>query len=195
MTRSQIWFVLRVAAVVAVVTLFAVLVYRLVHNPGAELARAVKANRRPPAPDLRFAVIWPDMQTWPPALRSVVARGNLQLGDLRGYPVVVNFWASWCYPCSREAGLLTAAAEARRGRVVFVGVDVNDLAKDARRFLRAHRVPYVAVRSGDSATERFGLVGLPETFYVDRRGRIQDVTQGELSTSTLNRELDRASRD
>jgi cytochrome c biogenesis protein CcmG/thiol:disulfide interchange protein DsbE len=119
----------------------------------------------------------------------------LRLADLRGYPVVLNFWASWCSPCQREAGLLASAAKARRGRVVFVGVDVNDLAGDARHFLSVHHVPYVAVHSESSITTRFGLIGLPETFYLDRSGRIQDVTRGQLTGTTLRRELNRASQD
>jgi thiol-disulfide isomerase/thioredoxin len=187
--------VLRGAALVAVCGLFALLVYRLVHDPGAGLARAVEANRTPPAPNLGLAVIWPNAQTWPRALRPVAARKTLWLSDLRGYPVVVNFWASWCTPCNSEAGLLASAAQARRRQVVFVGIDVNDFTSDARRFLRAHHVPYVVVHAGSSVAQRFGLIGLPETFYVDRLGRIRDVTRGELSTSTLEGELDRTSHD
>jgi cytochrome c biogenesis protein CcmG/thiol:disulfide interchange protein DsbE len=118
----------------------------------------------------------------------------LSLRALRGYPVVLNFWASWCSPCSREAGLLAAAAKAERGRVVFLAVDVNDFTSDARRFLGSHRVPFVAVRSGSSISERFGLVGLPETFYVDRLGRIRGMTRGQVSAATLRRQIERAAR-
>ena len=137
-------------------------------------------------------MIWPRAGTWPQPLRGSAQSGTLRLADLRGYPIVLNFWASWCSPCRREAALLASAAKAQRGRVVFVGVDVNDLTGDARDFLRAHRVPYVAVHSGRSIANRFDLIGLPETFYVDRRGRIQDVTRGELSAAALQRVLRRA---
>jgi hypothetical protein len=99
------------------------------------------------------------------------------------------------FPCQREAALLASAAAARRGRVVFVGVDVNDVTSDARHFLRTHRVPYVGVHSKRSIADRFGLIGLPETFYVDRWGRIQDITRGELSAATLQRALARASQN
>jgi cytochrome c biogenesis protein CcmG/thiol:disulfide interchange protein DsbE len=139
-------------------------------------------------------VIWPQAGTWPQRLRASVDRGTLRLGDLRGYPVVLNFWASWCSPCQREAALLASAAEASRGRVVFVGVDVNDPTTDARNFLRTHHVPYVVVHSKTSITDRFGLIGLPETFYVDRRGRIQDITRGELSAALLQQALGRATQ-
>ena len=140
-------------------------------------------------------MIWPQAGTWPQPLRSSAQRGTLRLADLRGYPVVLNFWASWCSPCQREAALLASAARAQRGRVVFVGVDINDLAGDARHFLRVHRVPYVVVHSQSSITTKFGLIGLPETFYVDRSGRIQDITRGQLSSTMLRRALGRASQD
>jgi cytochrome c biogenesis protein CcmG, thiol:disulfide interchange protein DsbE len=187
---------MRFSATLLVLGLFAVLTYRLVHgSSGSRLTRAINAHRSPAAPNVRLSVIWPRASTWPKRLRASVDGGTLRLADLRGYPVVLNFWASWCSPCRREAPLLASAAEARSGQMVFIGVDVHDLTSDARRFLRAHHVPYVAVDSKNSITERFGLIGLPETFYVDRRGRIEDATRGELSAAALQHSLDRASHD
>jgi cytochrome c biogenesis protein CcmG, thiol:disulfide interchange protein DsbE len=183
---------MRLSATLLVLVLFALLTYRVVHGvSGTRLARAIDAHRSPPVPNVALPVIWPQSETWPRRLRASVERGTLRLGDLRGYPVVLNFWASWCFPCQREAGLLASAAEARRGRVVFVGVNLNDLTGDARDFLHAHHVPYVAVHSGRSIADRFGLIGLPETFYVDRRGRIRDVTRGALSAARLQQALGR----
>jgi cytochrome c biogenesis protein CcmG/thiol:disulfide interchange protein DsbE len=191
---------LRLSATLLVLALFALLSYRIVHGlsgarAAAKLTRAITSHRSPPAPNVRLSVIWPQAGTWPQPLRASAQRGTLRLADLRGYPVVLNFWASWCSPCQREAALLASAARAQRGRVVFVGVDVNDLAGDARHFLRVHRVPYVAVHSQSSITTKFGLIGLPETFYVDRSGRIQDITRGQLSSRTLRQALGRASQD
>jgi cytochrome c biogenesis protein CcmG/thiol:disulfide interchange protein DsbE len=195
-SRHLLAISLRVSATLLVLVLFAVLTYRIVHgNAGARLTRAIKAHRSPPAPNVRLSVIWSRGETWPRPLRTSLARGSLRLTDLRGYPVVLNFWASWCDPCRREAALLASAAKARRGRIVFLGVDVNDLSGDARRFLRAHDVPYVAVHSSQATADRFGLIGLPETFYLDRQGRIRDVTRGELSAAMLDRSLARASQN
>jgi cytochrome c biogenesis protein CcmG/thiol:disulfide interchange protein DsbE len=180
----------RAAALLGVVILFALLAYRIARgNPGAGLISAVRAHRAPAAPNVRLAVIWPHSETWPSSLRATAGRGSLSLASLRGYPVVLNFWASWCTPCEREAAMLASAARSERGRVVFVAVDVNDFASDARRFLGAHRVPYVAVRSSSAVAARFGVVGLPETFYVDRRGRIRAFTRGQVSAATLQRQI------
>jgi cytochrome c biogenesis protein CcmG, thiol:disulfide interchange protein DsbE len=180
----------RLAALVAVAALFAALVYRLAQpDRGAALTRAVRTHRAPAVPDLSFRLLWRDASTWPTGLRPLAARNTISIRDLRGYPVVVNFWSSWCDACKREASVLASAAKARHGEVAFLAVDVNDHAADATRFLRGHHVPYVAVRSGSAAIERFGLIGLPETFYVDRNGRIRNLTRGELSASSLERAL------
>jgi cytochrome c biogenesis protein CcmG/thiol:disulfide interchange protein DsbE len=183
-------FLSRGAALLLVLVLFSILGYHLTQgSPGARLSRAVNAHRSPAAPDVKLSVIWARAGTWPARLRTAVDHGTFRLADLHGYPVVLNFWASWCGPCRREAAVLASAAEARKGRVVFVGVDVNDLTGDARRFLRGHGVPYVAVHSGNSTVEQFGLIGLPETFYLDRRGRIDSVTRGQVSAPALDRGL------
>jgi cytochrome c biogenesis protein CcmG/thiol:disulfide interchange protein DsbE len=130
-------------------------------------------------------VIWRADVTWPKQLRAAVDRGALRLRDLHGYPVVLNFFASWCGPCRREAALLRVAARRMRARIVFLGADVHDYAPDARRFLRGYHMPYAAVRSGSSTIEAFGLIGLPDTFYLDRRGRVVGVTRGELTAAAL----------
>lgn len=192
--RSRLLALARLGALLGVSLLFAALVYRVARgNPAAGLIRAVNAHAAPTVPDARLSVLWPRSETWPRRLRPLLRRGVLSLSSLRGYPVVLNFWASWCTPCGREAALLSSAAESDRGRVVFIAVDVHDFASDARRFLAAHHVSYVAVHSGSSTAERFGLVGLPETLFVDRLGRIRGVTRGQLSARVLRQQVKLAS--
>jgi cytochrome c biogenesis protein CcmG/thiol:disulfide interchange protein DsbE len=99
--------------------------------------------------------------------------GSLQLSSLRGKVVVLNFWASWCHPCRQEAPALEAASRQFRDRAVVVGVDVRDESGAARSFLRKYGLSYPAVHDNRDVTwPKYGLTGLPETFFLDRRGRV-----------------------
>jgi cytochrome c biogenesis protein CcmG/thiol:disulfide interchange protein DsbE len=97
--------------------------------------------------------------------------GRLTDEDLRGNPVVINFWASWCIPCREEAPLLEKAWRAYRDEgVVFLGVNIKDAPSDARRFVEEFDITYPIVRDLDERLTRgFGVRGLPETFFVDHR--------------------------
>jgi cytochrome c biogenesis protein CcmG/thiol:disulfide interchange protein DsbE len=97
--------------------------------------------------------------------------GVLTDEDLRGRPVVINFWASWCIPCREEAPLLEETWRAYRDQgVVFLGVNIKDAESDARRFVREFDITYPVVRDLDQRLTRdFGVKGLPETFFVDHR--------------------------
>jgi len=110
-------------------------------------------------------------------LRRVDGRGKLSLASLRGRPVVLNFWASWCVPCKGEAKMLEQAAQQYRDRgVVFLGVDYHDVTSDARTFISHHGVTYTTVQDGSGMVgDRYGLTGVPETFFIDRRGRLVGV--------------------
>lgn len=97
--------------------------------------------------------------------------GMLTDENLRGRPVVINFWASWCIPCREEAPLLEKTWRAYRDQgVVFLGVNIKDAESDARRFVQDFDITYPIVRDLDqSLTQDFGVKGLPETFFVDHR--------------------------
>ncbi len=174
---------LQVAAIALVAALLALLVWRVVATQrGASFVSDIRAGKAPTAPGFRLDLIWPRGRDWPPRLRAALEDPELSLAELRGFPVVVNFWASWCIPCKDEAPALAAAARAHRGRVVFLGVDVQDFASDARSFLRKHRVPYASVRDGEgSAYDAYGLTGVPETYYLDARGRAVAHSPGAVS--------------
>jgi len=97
--------------------------------------------------------------------------GSLSSDELRGAPVVVNFWASWCIPCREEAPLLERAwRDYRDDGVVFLGVNIKDAKSDARRFVHEFDITYPTVRDVDQTLTRdFGVKGLPETFFIDHR--------------------------
>lgn len=178
---------MQAAALVFVGGLLGLLVYRvIVSSRGINLVAAVRDQKKPVAPDFHHKVIWPRFETWPRPLQMLSTRDELSPRDLRGHPVVLNFWASWCIPCAREAPRLNAAASAHRGQVALLGVDINDFSTDALRFLRRHQVNYVSVRARGTGTyEDYGLTGLPETYFLDARGRIVAHTVGEITPSAL----------
>ena len=107
-------------------------------------------------------------------LRKLDGPGTVSLASYRGKPVVLNFWASWCEPCKSEAAVLQRDWTSYRSRgVVFLGVDYHDLASDARRFVRAHELTFPMLRDGSGrVTGSYGISQVPETYVLNRRGRV-----------------------
>lgn len=160
-------------AVGFVLFLLVTLVVSLVRtNDGARYVTKVDQGQRPSAPRFDLPVILRKEQTWPSALRPTIGDGRLSLAELRGQFSVINFWASWCLPCKAEAPAFARAADRYSGQVAFVGIDVQDSAGAARAFLRRYKVNYVSLRDPSNGTyNAYGLTGVPETYFVDRRGR------------------------
>ena len=99
---------------------------------------------------------------------------KLALDDLRGKPVFLNFWASWCPPCRAEARDLEAAWQKIKDKdMVFLGIALQDTEKDSRAFLDEFKVTYPngTDPSGKIAVD-FGVWGIPESFFIDPQGRI-----------------------
>ena len=140
-------------AAAAVAGLLALLVWRVTHQP-----KPLKIGK--PAP-------WFNLQ-------RLDGTGKVNLKSLRGKAVVVNFWASWCGPCKTESAALERAWQKHRGDgVVVLGVDYHDVAGDARDFVRRHGITYPIVRDHDGLVgTQYDLTGVPETFFIDRRGRL-----------------------
>lgn len=103
-----------------------------------------------------------------------------RLGELRGYPVVVNVWASWCTPCQAEFPLFAAASAMYGRRVAFLGADVEDSPDSARSFLAEHLVSYPSYESSLQALQPLALVGdIPTTIFIDPSGRVVHVHIGQ----------------
>lgn len=179
-----------VALIVTVVTgLSGLLLWvTLAGEEGRKLVSDVGAGNAPRAPDFELEVIWSRADDWPPSLVRALDDGALSLEEVRGYPAVVNFWASWCVPCREEAPILASSARAHRGGVVFIGIDVQDLSRDAIAWLRELNVPFPSLRDGTNETyEAYGLTGLPETYWLDTDGRVVAHWAGALSAERLER--------
>lgn len=117
--------------------------------------------------------------------------GSLGLEELRGRPVMLNFWASWCAPCKDEAPLLRRASHAYGDRVAFVGVVVKDARSEAIAFANRNGLSYPHVRDENGTIYAdYGLTGQPETFFIDADGTIVEHVNGPLSAQALAQLLD-----
>ena len=128
----------------------------------------------------------------PPFSLATLDGGRISLEGLRGRPVIVNFWASWCLPCRAEAPLLQAASVdyAARGLVVL-GIVYEDSAENARAFMRQYGQTYPGLLDPDGRTALdYGVFGIPETYFIDRSGRIVSKQTGELDAAALERQAE-----
>lgn len=166
---------LQAAALALVASLLVLLGLRVLADDNAvALAADVAAGKAPQAPPL--------------VLRRLDGSGTLRLSALRGKVVLLNFWASWCVPCKQEARDLEAAYRRWRDRgVVVLGVDSEDYAGDGRSFARRYGLTYPLVHeSGSSVKERYGVAGYPESYFIDRGGRVVHYVIGPLNPSTID---------
>ena len=115
----------------------------------------------------------------------------MELARLRGQVVVINFWASWCTECQVEQAALDQAWQKfRDSGVVVIGVDFEDSTGAARGYVRSENVAYPVVEDAGSKTAlAYGLRGVPETFVVNRSGRIVSHVIGPVSAAALSSEI------
>jgi cytochrome c biogenesis protein CcmG/thiol:disulfide interchange protein DsbE len=147
--------------------------------------------RTPPSTVSTAAKAYPP-GTPAPALRLQGLDGRpVDLAALRGRPVVVNFWATWCEPCVREFPLLRQAAAAHRAdRLAVVGVLTNDRPAAARAFVRRQDATWpIALDPTATTAGRWGAVGLPHTYFVRPDGTLASHQLGELTQPALTRQL------
>ena len=112
-------------------------------------------------------------------------KSDLQLSALRGKVVVINFWASWCKPCEQEAESMEATWRSyeQSGQVVFVGVDYVDTEPEARGYLKKFNITYPnGPDLGTRISQMFRITGVPETYFVDREGKLAFAQIGPFTT-------------
>lgn len=118
---------------------------------------------------------------------------QISIEALRGRVVIVNFWASWCYPaCYEEAPALARAWEKYKDRgVVMIGIDIQDKDEAARKFLAQfkHTFPNAPDPLGRVSVD-YGVYGVPETFFVDRAGRVRWKHVGAITDDLLSQRVE-----
>lgn len=140
---------------------------------------ALAAGSRPPAPDITLPVL-----VTGPGLPPVGQQASL--ADLKGKVVLLNLWASWCGPCKDEAPVLERIWNQYRDKgVVVLGIDIQDLTSDALAFVEEYGLTYPSLRDGsDDSKTALEATGVPETYLVDRQGRIALHLAGPVSSTT-----------
>ncbi len=166
--------------------LLAVLAYALLRpdgsSTGASLDAKIQRGQIVPAAD-------PER-----VMRPLTGQTPKRLADYRGQIVILNFWASWCRPCEAEAPLLERAHRRlqRTGMGTVLGVTYNDTPNDSREFVSKYRLSYPSLLDpGADFAQQYGVRALPETFFIDREGRIRAIARGELTADFLDRSLKR----
>ena len=180
MTAQRVKLVGQGVAIGIVVLLFLLLARALATGEGGDVAAAAARGERPEAPDF--------------ALERLDRKGDLALRSLRGKVVVLNFWASWCIPCKEEAPYLEQLWRENRGRgLVVLGVDAKDFRGDARRFARRFELTFPLVYDGPGdILPDYGVTGFPETFVLDRAGRVVEAYTGAVNAAEDRARLEAA---
>jgi cytochrome c biogenesis protein CcmG/thiol:disulfide interchange protein DsbE len=118
---------------------------------------------------------------------------KIALTDFAGRPVVINFWATWCEPCKEEMPLLETTwkkLQAEGKDVVFLGIDFQESSSDVMLFLLPYGITYpVLLDSNGSAANKYRIVSLPDTFFINRQGKIVSKVLQQLTDQALTKGL------
>jgi cytochrome c biogenesis protein CcmG/thiol:disulfide interchange protein DsbE len=173
-------FILPGLIAVAAVALLALLTFGVSkQNDTSSIDSQVAHGTFPPAPDARHAL---------PVLGSSESKS---LADFRGKVVVLNVFASWCPPCAAEAPLLAKEQRvlARRG-ATLLGVTYEDASTSSEQFARRYHITYPVLRDvSGNLVRSFGTTGVPETFVINRQGRIQALQRAPVTSAWLDKTL------
>jgi cytochrome c biogenesis protein CcmG/thiol:disulfide interchange protein DsbE len=165
--------------------LIGLLIYGVTASPASRtLDEQIAQGHQPSAPEARDA------------LPILGGHGKSSLASLRGKVVVLNFWASWCEPCQVEAPLLqrySLTLAQQHGAVL--GVTYLDAAPDSENFVRRYHLTYLNLRDNDGDfAHSYGTDKLPETFVIDRAGKVVALSRGEIDEAFLKHAVALAER-
>ncbi len=171
MTRLPPLVIVAVGLVVGLLALFAL-----------GLAVAGQQGRRPeagtPAPAFSL-VLYDDHRAGLPK--------TISLADLRGKPVVLNFWASWCIPCRDEAPEFEAASRRYKDQVVFLGANWLEVEAAALPYLKQQAITYAnGFDTQQQVARAYRITGVPETFFIDRNGILRQIETRPLTGADLD---------
>ena len=198
--RGPLRSLIRVAAVAAPMLLIALLIYGVVaQSPNTGIDDSLARQHAAPAPGFTLAVLQrgrlgADLER---RLAPALADRHVSLAELRGTPIVLNFWASWCIPCRDEAPLLQRAWRqlGRPNGVLFLGLNMQDVTDDARGFMREFDVDYLNIRDPSNAVARsYGVSGLPESYFISPTGKVVGHVIGVVTMAQLRRGIAAAQR-
>lgn len=162
----------------------------MAQSPDGAIDASLAAGRPAPAPAFNLAVIQRGRLGAPleRRLAPAFAQLRLRLRELRGTPIMLNIWASWCDPCRQEAPLLQRAwqTEGRSAGTLFLGLDQQDTTGDALSFIRQYGIDYPNVHdAGNDVPQSYGATGVPETYFINARGDVVDHVLGVISPSEM----------
>jgi thiol-disulfide isomerase/thioredoxin len=150
--------VLQGVALGAVAGLLVLLVWKLTHDPGGGIAAQLSRGQHPTAPNF--------------TLQRLDGEGTVQLASIKK-PRVLDFFASWCYACPYESKRLEKFSRQYGNRIAFIGVNTDDLAPDARRYVRRYKLSYTIVREqGRKVLDEWGGLPIPRIFFIGRDGKV-----------------------
>jgi cytochrome c biogenesis protein CcmG/thiol:disulfide interchange protein DsbE len=158
-----------------VLALVALLAYGLASNKQTESPASSLINKVAPTPEL-------------PTLDGP---GKSSLAAYKGKVVLLNYWASWCEPCRKEAPLLQSWQQRmEKGGGTILGVDVLDISGDARAFVRKYDLSYPILRDGNGNSQTaYGILAYPESFVIGRDGRIAAAVRGTVSNEFMRKSV------